>query len=166
MAKQKSQGGLASSSGNTLERTIMGTIESKNFEVEYYRNWKKNPSKYGSELLLRNVPYTTIYGHKGNTEFLLKSEQYDLEIRIECKWQQSSGSVDEKFPYLYLNCLERMPENKIIVVVDGGGAKAGAVTWLEDAAETMKYSNEVSSQKDLKVMNLTGFLTWSNKTFG
>lgn len=166
MAKRKSQGGLASSSGNTLERTIMGTLESKNFEVEYYRHWKKNPSRYGGELLLRNVPYTTIYGHKGNTEFLLKSEHYDLEIRIECKWQQVSGSVDEKFPYLYLNCLERMPEETIIIVVDGGGAKEGAVRWIKEAAETKKYGNELSAEKDLRVMDLTGFLTWSNKTFG
>jgi hypothetical protein len=29
---------------------------------------------------------------------------------IECKWQQVSGSVDEKLPYLYLNCIEAMPE--------------------------------------------------------
>jgi hypothetical protein len=50
-----------------------------------------------------------------------------LEIGIECKWQRISGSVDEKFPYAYLNCIEAMPERDIIIVVDGGGAKQGAV---------------------------------------
>ena len=59
-----------------------------------------------------------------------------------------------------------MPEKRIIIVVDGGGAKAGAVTWIEDAVKTMKYSDEITGQKDLRVMDLTGFLTWSNKTFG
>ena len=49
----------------------MSVFESKNFEVEFYRHWNLNPSKYGGELLLRNSPYTTIYGHKGSTEFLL-----------------------------------------------------------------------------------------------
>jgi len=166
MAKRKTQGGFASSTGNTLERTITGTLESKGFEVIFHREWKKDPSRYGNELLLKNVPFSTIYGHKGFTEFLLKSESYGLEVRIECKWQQASGSVDEKFPYLYLNCLEKMPETTIFIVVDGGGAKEGAVQWLRDAAKTKKFTDALSSQKDIRVMNLVEFLTWANHTFG
>ncbi len=166
MAKQKTQGGFAGSTGNTLERTITGTLESKGFEVVFHREWRKMPSRYGNELLLKNVPFSTIYDHKGYTEFLLKSESYELEIRIECKWQQASGSVDEKFPYLYLNCLEKMPEKTIFILVDGGGAKEGAVQWLRDAVETKKFANDQSRQKDIRVMNLVEFLTWANHTFG
>jgi len=59
-----------------------------------------------------------------------------------------------------------MPEKRIIIVVDGDGTKAGAVKWIEDAVKTMKYSDEITCQKDLREMNLTGFLTWSKKTFG
>lgn len=157
------QGGLANSSGNTLERTVVGTLLSKGFEVERYRVWQKNPSRYGKELLLHNVPYTTIYGHSGNTEFLLLSEVYQLEVRIECKWQQSPGSVDEKLPYLYLNCIEQMPERDIIIIVDGGGAKHGAVTWLRNAAENNLYVEGES--KSIRVVDLSGFLRWANSTF-
>ena len=104
------QGSFANSSGTNLERTIIATLDSKGFDTVPYRQWVKKPEKYGTELLLRNVPFTTIYNHPGKSEFLLQSAKYGLEVRIECKWQQSPGSVDEKFPYLYLNCVEAMPE--------------------------------------------------------
>ena len=161
----KKQGGLANSSGNTLERMVIATFESKGFEVEMYRKWIKKPERYGSELLLRNVPYETIYGHNGNTEFLILSQVYNLEIRIECKWQQSSGSVDEKFPYLYLNCIEKMPESTIIIIVDGGGAKLGAVEWLRLAAKSSRYWKDDKPQKEILVMNLQEFIVWANITF-
>jgi len=157
------QGKLANRSGNVLERTIIAMMESNSFEVEMYRKWSQHPERYGREILLRNVPYETIYGHRGNTEFLLLSERYALEVRIECKWQQSAGSVDEKLPYLYLNCIEKMPEQEIIIVVDGGGAKPGAVQWLKNACENARYIPDAS--KTISVMNLTEFLIWTNNTF-
>ena len=144
---------------------VIATFESKGFEVEMYRKWLKKPEKYGKELLLRNVPYETIYGHNGNTEFLIISQAYNLEIRIECKWQQSSGSVDEKFPYLYLNCIEKMPEPTIIIIVDGGGAKPGAVEWLKSAAISSRYWKDDKPQKEILVMDLTSFISWANNTF-
>jgi hypothetical protein len=157
------QGGLANSSGNTLERTIIGTLMSKGFTLIMYREWLKNPTIYGDELLLRNVPYITIYNHPGNTEFLLHSVRYQLKVRIECKWQQSSGSVDEKFPYLYLNCIEQMPERDIIIIVDGGGAKSGSVKWLRDICKAQRYVT-AAAEKNISVMNLSEFLIWANST--
>ncbi len=159
------QGGLANSSGNTLETTIVGTLTSKGFVLVNYREWQRHPERYGQELLLRNVPYKTIYDHSGNTEFLIKSVKYQMEVRIECKWQQSSGSVDEKFPYLYLNCIERMPERQIIIIVDGGGAKAGAITWLKKVSQIKQYLSPDPVDKQISVMNLSEFLIWANRTF-
>ncbi len=158
------QGGLANSSGNTLEQTIVATLTSKGFPVALYREWSIAPATYPTNILLRNVPYETIYGHRGNTEFLLLSERYNLAIRIECKWQQSAGSVDEKFPYLYLNCVERMPEQQIIIVVDGGGAKAGAVDWLRRACTNRLYLAP-HDPKTITMMSLVEFLMWANQLF-
>ena len=158
------QGGLANSSGSTLEQTIVATLTSKGFPVALYREWIKAPTTYPANILLRNVPYETIYGHRGNTEFLLLSEHYDLNIRIECKWQQSAGSVDEKFPYLYLNCVEQMPEKQIIIVVDGGGAKAGAVEWLRRACADRLYLAP-NDPKSITMMSLVEFLMWANQVF-
>lgn len=157
------QGGLANQSGNTLESTIIGTLTSKGFTTVNYNKYLKEPAVYGNELLLRHVPFTTIYGHKGKSEFVLSSERYNLKIRIECKWQQVNGSVDEKFPYLYLNCIESMPEEKIFIVLDGGGAKLGSIKWLKEACEKSRYLSQETLKKEISVMNLSEFLIWANK---
>nr|QUV75658.1 hypothetical protein [Caulerpa lentillifera] len=149
------------SSGNVLEQNVVSTFKAKGFEVVKYKFWDKN--KYGGELLLENVPFESIYGHKGYTEFLLKSQKYNLEIRIECKWQQSAGSVDEKFPYLYLNCVESILEKDIIIIIDGGGYKEGALKWIKEATRRRKYQN--SNKKNIQVMNIVEFMTWANNHF-
>ena len=151
--------------GNQLEVAVKTVLTGKGFELINYRDWEKNKEKYGDELLLENVPFTTIYKHKGNTEFLLISKKYNLQIRIECKWQQVSGSVDEKLPYLYLNTIEAMPENSIMILIDGAGWKAGAIKWLKDAIKQKKYTTETNMQKNIMIFNLTEFFTWANKTF-
>lgn len=152
-------------SGNQLEIAVKTVLTGKGFELVKYREWEENPEKHGEELLCSNVPFTTVYEHKGNTEFLLISKKYDLRIRIECKWQQVSGSVDEKLPYLYLNTIEAMPEKSIMILIDGAGWKTGAIKWLKDAVLEKKYTTEENNDKDIMVFNLTEFFTWANKTF-
>jgi len=151
--------------GNQLEVAVKTVLQGKGFEIINYRIWEKNKENYGNELLLENVPFTTIYEHKGNTEFLLKSKKYGLEIRIECKWQQSAGSVDEKLPYVYLNAIEAMPESTIMILIDGDGWKQGAIKWLKDAVEQKKYTTEELRNKKIMVFNLKEFFTWANDTF-
>lgn len=140
-------------------------LTGKGFKLLNYWVWLKNKEKYGEELLLEYVPFTTVYEHKGNTEFLLISQKYDLKIRIECKWQQVAGSVDEKLPYLYLNTIEAMPENSVMILIDGAGCKAGAIKWLKDAVKQKKYTTEETKNKNIMVFNLTEFFTWANNTF-
>jgi len=159
------QGAKANKQGNILEETVETVFAKKGFEIVKFSDWKKTPLLYGQEVLFKNVPFTTIYSHKGYTEFLLRSAKYNINIRIECKWQQSKGSVDEKLPYLYLNCVEAMPENNIVVVLDGNGWKQGAREWLKEAVCKKKYSKSDSSEKDIKVFNLAEFITWANNTF-
>lgn len=48
---------------------------------------------------------------------------------IECKWQQTGGSVDEKLPYVNLN-IQNCYLAPAVVLIDGGGMKPGAITWL------------------------------------
>jgi hypothetical protein len=84
------------------------------------------------------VVFPMIYNHKGYTEYLLLSDQYNLQIRIECKWQQTSGSVDENLPYVYLSNIEAMPEHGIMILIDGSGWKAGSIIWLKNAVANKK----------------------------
>lgn len=150
------QGGYANRSGRTLEATIIGTLQSKGFKCVSYREYSNYVKKHEQEKADQKY---------GKTEFLLVSAKYNLRTRIECKWQQSSGSVDEKFPYVYLNCLEAMPEDHVIIVVDGGGAKREAVNWLKRAAEEKRYTGEENSKKVIQVFNLAEFLAWANRVF-
>jgi hypothetical protein len=156
------QGGVANRQGRVLENAVIGVFEQHGFEVVSFKDWLKSPESFGGELLLTNVPYRSIYGHDAKTEFRVQSVRLNFEARIECKWQQSSGSVDEKFPYLYLNCISAMPEDNIFIVLDGGGAKPTAVKWLKDAAKSRQFI-PVDSQKQVDVFSLTEFIAWANK---
>ncbi len=51
---------------------------------------------------------------------------------IEGKWQQSSGSVEEKFPFLVLTIEDSGIST--LVVLDGGGYSEGAEQWLRNQA--------------------------------
>lgn len=156
------QGGLANKQGRILEATVVSVFTGHSLKEVSYTKWIKSPESFGEEVLIRGMPYTSIYGHSGKTEFLAVSKRLNLRTRIECKWQQSSGSVDEKFPYLYLNCIQAMPENHIIIIVDGGGAKASAVAWLRQAARDKLLVDPDKSAKDIQVFSLSEFIVWGN----
>ena len=160
-----SQGGLANRSGSVLEGIVIGALTPHSFNVVQNKDLAKLPESEQAELLIKNVPYTTLYGSKGKTEFLLKSKKYDLEVRIECKWQQSAGSVDEKLPHLYLSAVNAMPEDNVIILIDGNGFRAGAIAWLRNAVKNRLYIPEEKKQKNVMVMNATEFMTWANNTF-
>ena len=160
----RTQGAAANHQGNVLERTVVPVFEAHDFEIVRYRDWLKQPEAYGTELLLKHVPYTNIYGAQGYTEFLAKSERLALNVRIECKWQQSRGSVDEKFPYLYLNCMEAMPETDIIIIAGGGGMRPGALPWLKEAVRQKRYRLPDAPEKNVQVFSIDEFLRWTNRT--
>lgn len=158
------QGTRSNVSGAQLEDAIKQVLIRKGFRVVKYKEYESNPNYFQEELLLEDVPYTSIYGHQGKTEFLLVSKKYNLRTRIECKWQQTSGSVDEKLPYLYLNAIEAMPEKQIILIIDGDGWKKGAIKWLEDAIQSKKYM-KFGDEKEILLLDLKKFFSWANKTF-
>lgn len=160
------QGGRASKQGRVLEQTIIPAFQTRGFQCVPFGKWSKKQGQYGNELLLAHVPYTTIYGHRGYTEFLVKSARFNLNHRIECKWQQSGGSVDEKLPYLYLNCIEAIPESDIIIVAGGGGMKKGAVPWLKSVVADGHFIRAGHRRKNVQVFTLEEFLKWANLTLG
>lgn len=152
-------GRRANRSGRVLENMVESVFRTHGYETASYAEWQRQPDEFGTRLLLKNVPYTTIYGHMGRSEFVVLLSGKP-QIRIECKWQQSSGSVDEKFPYLYLNAVEAMPEPTVLIIVDGGGAKPSAIEWLRRAAESRLYLND--PHRAIHVMDSSGFVKWAN----
>ena len=160
-----SQGSKANKTGTVLESIVTSTLSAHGFIIVPFRDFIRKPGAYGQELLLKHVPYKTLYGSNGYTEFLLKSAKHNLEIRIECKWQQSSGSVDEKLPYTYLSLINNVPEDEVIILIDGDGFRDGAKEWLRKAAKERRYTPEDNENKYVHVFNSTEFMTWVNNIF-
>jgi hypothetical protein len=149
-------GAKAANSGLTFEATLQAALESKGYKAVQYAQWEKTHTVMDSAgLLVLDVPYETIYGSRGLTEFVLYTE--DGPIRIEAKWQQSPGSVDEKLPYLFQNALEKMPEQHVIIVIDGPGWREGALAWLRHAAAEQGV-------KRIDVFSLSEFLVYVNES--
>ncbi len=58
-----------------------------------------------------------------------------------------------------------MPENHIIIIIDGDGWKKGSIPWLKNAVNQKKYTTPDKREKVIKVMDLKEFITWANSTF-
>lgn len=155
-------GTRANKSGRVLENVVETIYRSHGYEIMPYADYiKKAETLSVQRLLLKHVPYTSIYGNPAVSEFVAIQSNGE-RVRIECKWQQTSGSVDEKFPYVYLNALEAMSEEHVIILVDGGGAKPNAVAWLRRVAEKEPYHS--GSKKKIRVMGMTEFVAWANSS--
>ena len=157
------QGARAVSSGNVLEKTIEGTLLGHGYSLVGCDIPKKQrlgfllscnnlQKRYARQVYIGQGIYDTdIY-----VDFYIVGSSISSGLIIECKWQQAGGSVDEKLPYLNLNiqCCYPVPA---IVLIDGGGMKPKAVTWL--SAQTALNKNL------LAVHDISSFVKWSNNNF-
>lgn len=91
-----------------------------------------------------------IYDTSQIVDFII-SRNNNSPLVIQAKWQQSTGSVDEKFPYLIINLKEKSQFDSLIVI-DGGGYREGAVVWMKEQVD----------DKLIGVFSYTEFMIWSN----
>ena len=147
------QGGFtANKNGAVLEDAVRSVTARHGYAEINFKDWEK--ANYPIKYLVANVPYQTIYKTRGHTEFVLSTSSGN--IRIECKWQQSTGSVDEKYPYLFEN-MKNVPEPHVIILLGGGGYKKQAREWLLN-----KCIN--CDEKVINLFSLEDFTIWANKT--
>jgi hypothetical protein len=149
------QGGTtANYTGTVLEKYAISRLEERGYTYIL-------PDKFMPSRILKQPFYTrkftigkSIYGTKQICDFILyHPHKWPNNLVIECKWQQSGGSVDEKFPYLVLNITMKY-ETPTIILLDGNGYKKGAETWLRKEAGNGNLKH---------VFNMTEFSTWANK---
>ena len=109
-------------------------------------------------IFARQFPFKKgIYGTEVKVDFLLyHPEKHPSCLIIEAKWQQTGGSVDEKFPYLYLNLIE-FPYPSILVL-DGGGYRAGAEKWIRSRTRLSNKFNHVFSMSEFQIWANNGNL--------
>jgi hypothetical protein len=155
------QGGRANKSGNVLESTVEGALRGHGYaQVDKGLQKKQRlPFLLSSTNLSKRYARQVhvgqgIYGTDIYVDFyIIGSATIPSGLIIECKWQQSGGSVDEKLPYVNLNVLTCYPA-PAVVLIDGGGMKPGAIAWLN--AQVTGNSNL------LAVHTLSSFIVWAN----
>ena len=169
-----SQGARANLNGKIGETTLEPLFTAHGYTVMMWSEYNKNQTKFKAgkpvqdldalpRLVLKQVPYDSIYHHNAQTEFVIykrDSGKPHRTIRVEVKWQQSAGSVDEKYPYVYLNSVYQYPEHEIVIIIDGNGYKEGALNWIKDKADKKWL---VEDGRSIKVMNLAEFMAFFNK---
>lgn len=155
----KQGGAIANKTGNNLERFIEDILKGEGYI--FIDKDKFISHKLTTDISMDGIKiFTTqfkicngIYDTPIRCDFVLyNSEKYPNCLVIESKWQQSQGSVDEKFPYLERNIKEKYPCDTIIIL-DGGGYKPGANKWLR---------SQVGSNL-IGVFNMVEFMTYVNK---
>lgn len=74
-----------------------------------------------------------IYGKMRRVDFLVyHPRKWPQSLVIQCKWQASSGSVEEKYPF-EVQSIQQVGYPAIIIL-DGGGYSRGAEQWLKAQA--------------------------------
>jgi len=133
-----SSGGRANITGNRLEEFLEHALQSRGY-VEFSGNKTLafgNREALGGRQYLKQLKVgTTIYDTERKCDFFVVNEHlFPDGLIIECKWQQSSGSVDEKYPFLLFNVMKTgIPT---VVLLDGGGYKPAAMDWLKRQVQT------------------------------
>jgi len=104
----------------------------------------KRAEVINARYIIRSFPHESLYGTSGKKEALIVapngSGSFALDddgmarVIMEAKWQESSGSVDEKLPYVWEAFCESSVRNWV-VVLDGRYWKTdrgqAAVAWLK-----------------------------------
>ena len=144
------QGQKAATNGSKFEGVVEDAIKYL-LEIPSYRWSQRTDDLLLDNVLFKNVPYESIYGTKCRSEFLLR--YHGRDIRIECKYQESAGSVDEKLPYLMMNFTQKVDEEETIIITHGDGFRDGAINWLRETCKDTKC----------KVFTLLEFTFYLNK---
>lgn len=145
------QGGESNHSGKFLEECLRRELRARGFHFRTAKDDGDNLDMFAPRVVIQHAPYTSIYGCSSRSEFLIADGP--RKIRVECRWQESSGSVDEKFVYLITNAVQCMPEQEILILYGGEGARKQAIAWLKREAA------KVTSKK-IYVININEFLQW------
>jgi len=129
-----SSGSKATKTGNALERFVQqalidrGYAEFWNHKKQLFDNRKIVGGKqYSKQLCVGQTIYDT---DRIVDFFVFNPSKFPQDLIIECKWQQSGGSVDEKYPLLVFNIVKTgIPT---VILLDGGGYRQKAMDWLKD----------------------------------
>lgn len=154
------QGQTANKNGRWLENQTEQTLAKYGIKSIMYSDLNTEKGKdfvanAKRGFLAKHVPYTNVFGSKAYGEFVLYLFGVGA-IRIECRSQHVSGSVQDKLPKLLEDC-KCMQEQQVIIVLEGDGFSHNARAWLKNASSAIQY-------KDIQVQTLAEFKVWARQT--
>jgi hypothetical protein len=155
-----SSGTKANKTGNKLEKFVSSALQGCGYK-EFWNHKAQafaNRKSIGGKQYLTQLPAgDTIYETTRKCDFLvINRDKFPNDLIIECKWQQSSGSVDEKYPFLLFNIIRTgIPT---IVLMDGGGYKPAAMAWLKEQVNPKGALQGVWDMAEFQKQVNNGFL--------
>ncbi len=156
-------GGKKTSYGGKILEQAVCSFKLKNFEIINAEQFRDRNGLFRDErLLVKNFPYETLFGTPGRREYFLKSSEW--QGHLECKYQNGSGSVDEKIVYVVETL--RRTEMKALIIIHGGN-------WWEKkrGKEVIRWAKEQSLSlmrdygKELLCFDLDGLMDWINRIY-
>ncbi len=133
MTLKATQGGRASRQGRKFEAVVASILDTAGADYE-------------QQFL---IPGGHIYGRNKRVDFFVKNHaEYSKGLVLEIKWQESSGSADEKIPCA-IECIKKYPFPTILIL-GGTGWSEGVLAWAKLQ----------ESSKLIHVMNNDHMLSW------
>jgi len=148
----------ANKSGKMLEHTIKEVLSHRGY-IELDPDEKRMLVR---TLDIKQFPYDkwyveqarmfeSVYRTKFVADFVMyDSKKYPEGLLIESKWQGVPGSVDEKYVFTVKSLVNI--DIPAMLVLDGGGARAAAVSWIK-----RQHKNNVFQSK-----SISEFIRWAN----
>jgi len=155
-----SGGTRANKTGNSLENFVEDILR-RNGYVEFVGNKKQvfamRDTIGGKQYSKQPWCGKTIYSTDRKPDFLvINQERFPDGLIIECKWQESSGSVDEKYPYVVHNVAKTGVPT--IILIDGEGYKKQAFEWLKEQVASVQPLYGVYTMSGFQKLINGGFL--------
>ena len=119
------QGRQANQNGKAFEDQISQRLKSNGYvQMDHIPEEREQPFF----IYQYRGTFTSIYGLPMRVDFYVwHPVKYPDGLIIECKYQETSGSADEKFPYT-IACLRKIGLQAILLLI-GKGAKRCSVEW-------------------------------------
>ncbi len=139
----------ANKTGSRLEQFVAGLLDDAGYEAVQPASLFFAMRDMGQPIYARQCEVVRdIYGKMRRVDFLVyHPRKWPQLLVIQCKWQASSGSVEEKYPFEVLSI--QQGGYPTIIVLDGGGYSKGAEQWLK-AQAGKNYLRHVLSQGDFQ----------------
>lgn len=151
--RSNTQGGTANYTGGVLEAFVKARLSERKYSQVPGRRFEAAKGLGQAIYATQFVLCTGIYGTPIRCDFLLFRPNKECpSLAIETKWQQTSGTADEKYPYLVANIKDCYP-CPAIVLLDGEGYRQGAARWIKAQCDS----------KLLHVFTMGEFTKWANR---